>query len=1046
MNLEHEMNVARDPLRLRRLCWLLAAVAACGDGSVTDEDVVESLSVAPPAVTLAIGATQPLTVTATYDDGTQRAVASGVAWESMTPATATVSAGGVVTGVAAGSTTVTARFGGKSGTTYVTVNAAPSNTLAVFDDDYGAGIGFAPFAGTINAVTIDSTESHSGAASLKIVVPSSAFTGGAFELDAGADLSGYDAVTFWARSSRAATLDVAGLGNDTASVLTQCEATALPLSSTWTKHVIPLPLPARLTGETGLFHFAEGSEAGSYTIWLDDIQYEKLGGTVIGPPNPAIASATVDREIGELYTVTGTTVSFAIGTASRTVTAAPAYFSFLSSNPAVATVDAAGVVSAVGNGSARITARLGSVDARGAVDLTVGRAAGTLPVFLDDYGDGVSFTPFVGSTNAIAVDRAETHAGSGALRIAVPATGFTGGALTLQAPAALSGYDAVSFWARASKAATLDTVGFGNDGSSATWVAERDAVPLSTSWTRVVIPIPLPARLTAVSGLFHFAEGAVEGDYTIWIDDVQFETLGGAIGAPAPAIAAATVERTVGDSFAVTGTAVGFAVDGVEHTVRAAPAYFSFTSSDPAVATVDAAGGVSVVGVGSTTITARLGAVDASGAIALTAVPQVGPLVVFADGYGAGVSFAGFSGAVNAVSLDTAEKHSGTTALKILVPAGGYTGGALVSDANKNLTAYDAVTFWAKASKAATLDTAGLGVTAASTTWLAEWRGAPLTTAWTKYVVPIPLAAKLTASGGLFHFAENAAEGAYTIWIDDVSYETLGSGVIRDPVPAVPGRSLSKQVGETVAVDQPTVGFTVNGASRTIVAARPYFSFTSSSPGVASVDANGLISALAVGTSSITARLGARDATGVTTITVTAPSAPAVAAPAPTRPAAGVISLFSDAYPSVTVDTWLASWSNAMLADVLVAGNNTKKYTNDVYAGVEFFATATVDASAMVAFHLDVWTPDSTQLRIKLVDFGADRLPGGAGANADSEAELTFDAASTPPLVTGSWMQLDLPFTAFRALNPSLDVAHLAQLVISGSTSTIYVDNVYFHN
>jgi hypothetical protein len=84
-------------------------------------------------------------------------------------------------------------------------------------------------------------------------------------------------------------------------------------------------------------------------------------------------------------------------------------------------------------------------------------------------------------------------------------------------------------------------------------------------------------------------------------------------------------------------------------------------------------------------------------------------------------------------------------------------------------------------------------------------------------------------------------------------------------------------------------------------------------------------------------------------------------------------------------------------------------------------------------------------VRVKLVDFGADRLPDGTGVNTDTAAELTFDSTSTPSLVTGAWMALDIPFTKFREENSGLNVAHLSQLVLSGSTSTIYADNVYFY-
>jgi hypothetical protein len=162
-----------------------------------------------------------------------------------------------------------------------------------------------------------------------------------------------------------------------------------------------------------------------------------------------------------------------------------------------------------------------------------------------------------------------------------------------------------------------------------------------------------------------------------------------------------------------------------------------------------------------------------------------------------------------------------------------------------------------------------------------------------------------------------------------------------------------------------------------------------------------------------------------------------VAAPTPTLAAADVISLFSNAYTNRPVDTWSASWDQADVADVLIAGNTTKVYTNHVYAGIEF-TTQTVDATAMTHFHMDVWIPAGTVFRVKLVDFGPDGLFG----TDDSESELAFDGASTPPLATGQWVSLDIPFANFTSL---VERAHLAQLILSGDTRTVYVDNVYFH-
>ncbi len=172
------------------------------------------------------------------------------------------------------------------------------------------------------------------------------------------------------------------------------------------------------------------------------------------------------------------------------------------------------------------------------------------------------------------------------------------------------------------------------------------------------------------------------------------------------------------------------------------------------------------------------------------------------------------------------------------------------------------------------------------------------------------------------------------------------------------------------------------------------------------------------------------------------PAVPTVAAPAPTANAEDVISMFSNAYTNVPVDTWSASWDQADLEDIQIAGDDTKLYTNLVYAGIEF-TSQPIDATEMTHFHMDFWTPDPTALpavfKIKLVDFGADGLYGGGN---DSEHELTFDAGTTPALLSGEWVSFDIPMASFSGLAES---AHLAQMIISGDPNTVYLDNIYFY-
>ncbi|WP_152557428.1 hypothetical protein [Nonlabens tegetincola] len=168
-----------------------------------------------------------------------------------------------------------------------------------------------------------------------------------------------------------------------------------------------------------------------------------------------------------------------------------------------------------------------------------------------------------------------------------------------------------------------------------------------------------------------------------------------------------------------------------------------------------------------------------------------------------------------------------------------------------------------------------------------------------------------------------------------------------------------------------------------------------------------------------------------------APTAPTVAAPSPTAPASEVISMFSNVYTDVPVDTWNTSWSAATLMDVQIAGDDVKFYSNLNFNGIET-VTNSIDATTpgMMFFNMDVWTPDATEFRIKLVDFLGDGF-GGAG---DTEAELIFTPAQ------GSWETISIPLADFAAAGMT-SFTDISQLIIAAQpagTATVYVDNVYF--
>jgi len=273
-----------------------------------------------------------------------------------------------------------------------------------------------------------------------------------------------------------------------------------------------------------------------------------------------------------------------------------------------------------------------------------------------------------------------------------------------------------------------------------------------------------------------------------------------------------------------------------------------------------------------------------------------------------------------------------------------------------------------------------------------------------------------------------------TVWLDDIQFERLGT--VTNPRPAFTSATLTPDVGSNLAVPGTRVTFAVDGVDQTIEASQNYFTFVSSADTVVA-GGEGVVRVTGLGTATVTAKLGTVPATG--SLTITPKPAPLTAAPAPTLPAASVLSLFSNAYPNVPVDTWSATWDIADLTDTQVAGNDVKKYSNLVYAGIEFTGAHLIDATAMTHFHIDVWAATGTTFKVKLVDFGANGIYAGGD---DKEQELTFNAGSSPAFTPLGWRSLDIPLSSFVNLTTR---GHLAQLILAGDMGTVYVDNIYFH-
>jgi len=162
---------------------------------------------------------------------------------------------------------------------------------------------------------------------------------------------------------------------------------------------------------------------------------------------------------------------------------------------------------------------------------------------------------------------------------------------------------------------------------------------------------------------------------------------------------------------------------------------------------------------------------------------------------------------------------------------------------------------------------------------------------------------------------------------------------------------------------------------------------------------------------------------------------PMVAAPTPpARPAADVVSIYSDAYSNISVNEWGPDWGpySARINDFPIQSNPTKVMnleSGKVFAGIDFLP-AFFNATAFTTFHIDYWIAGPLApgqvLSIKLSNH-----VGGAAA----ETSAIEYVPST--ILTDQWVSLDIPFSSFTAASapPNLSRNAISKIVLTAARS-----------
>lgn len=426
---------------------------------------------------------------------------------------------------------------------------------------------------------------------------------------------------------------------------------------------------------------------------------------------------------------------------------------------------------------------------------------------------------------------------------------------------------------------------------------------------------------------------------------------------------------------------------------------------------------------------------------------------IFVDSFSGGLDYAPFAGSfAEAFSVDTDEVYEGTASMRFDIPAfgQGFGGANFPTSSPRDLSSYDALTFWARAVTPGDINEIGFGIDVSEgNKFQVTARNLQITTQWRKYTIPIPDPSKLTSVTGLLWYAEGAINAddnvINTFWLDEVKFENTGT--IAQPRPRInngQNRTVTAFIGTNASVTglSQTLN-TGSGADVTVFTGSGYFEFSSSDTSVATVNEQGQINVIGQGQAVITGSLNGVAAQG--SLTIESQGA-YTNAPQPTIPTESVISIFSDAYQNAPVDFYngfYAPFQTTTSNDFSVNGDNVLNYENFNFVGIEFNQNVpTINGKLATNLTFDIFIPENIPtnpgMTVALVDFGADDNFGGGD-------DTTITQDFTAGFVEGQWFKLDMDITG---LSPR---TNLGQIVISGDgpgdpPSNFYVDNIYFYN
>jgi uncharacterized protein YjdB len=552
---------------------LLAAGMGCGGSSSlapgSPTKALTAIAASPGTASIAVGATKQFNAMATYNDGSTANVTASATWTDADSKVATISPSGDATAVAAGSTTVIATLDGMSGSATLTVDAAAKTLTAIAVAPATANIA----AGATQQFTAKATYSDSSTADVTATVA-------------------------WTTSNAAvAKINSAGL------------ATAQSSGS--------VTITATLDGVSG---------SASVTVPVP-VGVKTLTSIAISPGAPSIPAKTTQQ-----FTATAVYSDSSKADVTGTV-------SWTTANPAVATVNASGLATAIAAGSTAVTASLNGVT--GTATLTVTPVISSISVSPNPanifvgakqqfsatatYSDGTiqnitatatwtAAVPAVATVNAAGL---ATAVAPGTTAITASLSGASGSA-TLNVPrlssiavTPISPSIAVGAKQPFIATATYSDGSTQNITAKATWTSTN---PAFATVNASGVATAVAAGPTSIAASLNGITGSATLTVTPTLSKIVVSPNPASIAVGATQQFAATATYSDGSTKDVTATA-------------------TWTSTTPAVATVNSAGLATAVATGSTTITASLNSISGSAtlnvnSVTISVTPNTATIVV----------------------------------------------------------------------------------------------------------------------------------------------------------------------------------------------------------------------------------------------------------------------------------------------------------------------------------------------------------------------------------------------------------------------------------